>query len=351
MKPMKRLTDRRRSLKLILQSLPIALAAIVFVMYGATFLPVSTERMERSVALVEGVSYYELMSGGKPVMAFKALNDSLLPQGLTLKADSAVMTRGYCSGCWVNKYPFVPSCGGLILIANGDSAAEKRIAEANKRLPYILDMAAGRLTARVEQLERQAEETDYYMKVHNVNDDGYNVMAEFSASVKAERDKAEKLLAALKTLSASGGAEVRLVTKYALVSVDTAGTVARKACDIVTPRLTGPFRLLRTADRSMADGARAVYLHQWLLPSPAVADSVVVASYPGCTEYKFSPETGGAATFGGAVRADGRHDLPPLLAPDGALVFTKGGRLAGISSAGRIVKPSVFGFGLKELLK
>lgn len=351
MKPMKRLIDGKPVSRLILQSLPIALAAIVFVIYGATFLPASTERMERSVALVEGISHYELRLGGKPVMAFKSFNDSLQPQGLALSADSTVTTRRYLCASWVNKYPFIASCGGLLLIANDDSVAERRVLQANGRLPYILKATADRLAVKIRLLERQSEEIDYYMKVHNVNDDGYNVMAEYSARVKAQRDRTVKMLSHLNALSADKRLEVKLVTEYALLTPDTAGRMSRKTCNIVTSRHTSPFRLLQTVDRSMPDGARAVYLHQWLLPSPEAGDSVVIAAEPGCTAYKYDPTKGSPATFGGAVESAGRHDVPPLLAPDGALVFTSGGRLAGINVDGRIVKPSVFGFGLKELLK
>ena len=205
MNPMKRLTDKKTIRKRILQSLPIALAAIVVVIYGLSFLPRSAVRMERSVALVEGVTYYELRADGRPVAWFKRLGDSLTLDGLSLKADSSVMTRFYATGCWVDRYPFVPSCRGTLLVANGDSAA--------------------------------------------------------------------------------------------------------------------------------------------------AGDSLVVASVPGCTLYGFNPAEARAAVFAGTARGAMRHDVPPLLAPDGSPVFTGDGRLAGFSLRGSIVKPSFFGFGFERLFK
>ena len=56
---MKRLTDKKKALRMTLQSLPIALAAIVFIIYGATFMPSSIRKMERSVALIESISNSE----------------------------------------------------------------------------------------------------------------------------------------------------------------------------------------------------------------------------------------------------------------------------------------------------
>ena len=183
MNPMKRLTDKKTIRKRILQSLPIALAAIVVVIYGLSFLPRSAVRMERSVALVEGVTYYELRADGRPVAWFKRLGDSLTLDGLSLKADSSVMTRFYATGCWVDRYPFVPSCRGTLLVANGDSADAGRLSAAGGRLRTVLRREAARLAVAAERLGRVTEEIDYYMRVHNVNDDGFNVMAAYSEEV------------------------------------------------------------------------------------------------------------------------------------------------------------------------
>lgn len=143
---------------------------------------------------------------------------------------------------------------------------------------------------------------------------------------------------------------VELVEKYTLLTADTAGGVARTACVWLTADKTSPFMLLQTVDKRKPDGASAVYLHQWLTPVADAGDSVVVASYPGCALYGFSPAGAKAQTFKGAAAGKARHALPPLLAPDGSLVFSSGGQLEGVSVDGRIVRPSSFGFGLKRLL-
>lgn len=348
---MKRLIDRKIFFRMILQSLPIILVAVAFVIYGVSFLPVTAGQMVRSVALVESVSYYELRADGQMVLAFRSLSDGLLPEGLSLKADSSVISRSYASGFWVNRYPFIASCGGRLVIANSDSTAAKRAVMADRKLSAILNATTDSIAGLIEQLDKKAAETDYYMHVHNVNDDGYNVMAEYSASISMQKEKAGKLLVVLKSLSEKKRMEVRFITRYALITADTAGRASRTACNVITKRGTAPFCLLQTEDGAMPDGAHAVYLHQWLLPSLAPGDSIIAAAYPGCRSYKFRPEASRPALFTGAMRCNMRHDVPPLLAPDGALVFTQGGRLAGISIGGELTKPSAFGFGLKELLK
>ena len=66
-----------------------------------------------------------------------------------------------------------------MLTVNGDSTAEKKLVLANKTMPDIIRKAIGNTAESISQLERMQEEADYYMATHNVNDDGYNVMAEF----------------------------------------------------------------------------------------------------------------------------------------------------------------------------
>lgn len=351
MNPMKRLTDKKTIRKRILQSLPIALAAIVVVIYGLSFLPRSAVRMERSVALVEGVTYYELRADGRPVAWFKRLGDSLTLDGLSLKADSSVMTRFYATGCWVDRYPFVPSCRGTLLVANGDSADAGRLSAAGGRLRTVLRREAARLASAAERLGRVTEEIDYYMRVHNVNDDGFNVMSAYSEEVKAARLRTDSLSAALARLGSAGRLDVVRRTKYAVLLGDTADGVRRVECNVLTADGRKPFRLLQTADRRTPEGASSLYLHQWLTPSPAAGDSLVVASVPGCTLYGFNPAEARAAVFAGTARGAMRHDVPPLLAPDGSPVFTGDGRLAGFSLRGSIVKPSFFGFGFERLFK
>ena len=182
---MKKLTDNKKStLRIILQSLPIVLAAIVFVIYAATFLPFSTRQMENSVALVECESYYQICAGGKPVLWFKNLGDSCMPENMSIKAGQEVVTTKYSTCCWVNKYPLFPYCPGLLLTANKDSIAEKSIAAANKDMTNIIERTVRKLSAEIKQLNRKIEETDYYMKVHNVNDDGYNIMADYAKAIR-----------------------------------------------------------------------------------------------------------------------------------------------------------------------
>lgn len=347
---MKRLTDKKKILRTALQSLPATLATIVILLYATTFLPLSTEKMERSTALIEQTSYYEICSGGKPVARFRTLDDNCMPDDLYLPEDSDAIDRMFTTGCFVNKYPMFPSCRGLILSINPDSTACERLNTANKKIRDIISEKADDLKESIARIDKEQEELDYYLSIHNVNDDGYNVMADYSEQLKRRKMQTERMAAALGTMSEKKRIEIKHIKKYTLLYKDTAGATRRMVCDVMSKDSGQPFCLLQTSDRRMPDGASALYIHQWLMPHTEKEDGVISASYPGCTSHGFTPGDAAARTFAGTVTDNGGHDIPRLLAPDGSPVFTADGRFAGISYKGAILPASTFGFKFKKLL-
>lgn len=349
MRLMRRLTDNRRIIKLILQSLPAVLVAIALVMYGLTFLPRSVERMGRSVALIEYVSYYEIDAAGKPMAWFKAFGDSLLLEEMSLKVDTTVMNRQYINGVWVNKYGFIPSCRGLVLTTFPDSMECERLALANKNVSVLLQKTADNMKKGIERIDSETDETEYFLSIHNVNDDGYNIIAEYSAGLKDRKEKVENILSVLKGLTAKTGLSVRMIKKYTLLYRDTSGTVRRIACNVLTKDGHGPFCLLQIIGKKTPDGVKPVYLHNWFSPSVCKGEAVIIAAYPGCMESRFTPETSQSKTFSSTADSEMHHNIPPLISPDGSPIYTERGFFIGINYKGAIVKPDCFGFGLKKL--
>lgn len=189
---MKKSTNRKRTSRIILQSLPAVPVAIVVVIYVMSLMPRSTKKMERGAALIEHKSYYELTVSGKPVAWFDALTDSCISDNIMLSADSSVTKRSIINGCWVNKYAFMPSCHGMILTTDPDSMAYKTLAAANKNIGNVIKNTAERLESAIKSLSKKDEELRYYLSVHNVNDDGYNTMAYLDGRLKQQKEQAEK---------------------------------------------------------------------------------------------------------------------------------------------------------------
>lgn len=349
MRLMKKLINSRITLKQILQSLPIVLAAIAFVIYGLSFLPYSISRMGKSTAIIEYTSYYTIDNNGKHIIWFKTLTDSLLPEDMALAADTSTTNKSYITGCWINRYPFFPSCKGRILSIYPDSASYEKTTTANKSLASIIGKKINKIEERIQLLDKQAEEIEYYLSVHNVSDEGYNTIAAYSANVKTQKEKEEKLLSTMKSLIGQKGLSVHLNEKYTLLYIDTSGTTQRKTCLRKTKVSGKPFILLQTEDKKMPDNTTALYLHKWFIPNADAEDIVISAAHFGSTQQGFSMKASSAKTFQGKIKSDYKHDIPPLLAPDGSPIFSKSGFFMGISYKGNIIRASEFGFGLKHL--
>ena len=350
MKQMKKSIDKKTIFRKIMQSLPAASAAIAFVIYGTTFLPFSADRMKSSVALRESVSYYEILSGGKPLVYCRCLGDSCLPEGLSPTAGQEVMTKSYATACWVNRYPLFPSCPGLLMTAVNDSAEVKAETLANRDIRQTIKRTADRLAERLKNLENSADETNYYLSVHNVNDDGYNVMAEYSEQIKEKISTAAAMLTTLRSIQDKSQTEIRRVSRHTLLYINASGDTVRTACRMLTPDHGQPLRLMQTADKEKPDGASAIYLHTWLSPVPDAGDTVFVASITGCSLHGNTAPAVTPKVFAGTATGCCGHDLPPLLAPDGSPVFSRWGIPAGISFGGIIINPAETGFALKRLL-
>lgn len=347
---MRKSINRKRALRITLQSLPALPVAIVLIIYVMSFLPCSTEKMERGVALIEYKSYYELTVSGKPVAWFDTLTDSCMSENIMLSADSSITKRSIINGCWVNKYPFIPSCHGMILTADPDSTCHKTLADANKNIANVIKKTAERLENEIKSLNKKDEELKYYLSVHNVNDDGYNTMAYLDGRLKQQKEQAEKALEVIKKAEAAKKTGIRLVSKYTLLYKDTAENIVRIACNTITPASEKPFRIVQTSDKKTPDNISATYLHQWFAPATDAERDIIAASYPGCTLSRYDTDGAKAATFSGKATGKSLHDIPPMLAPDGSAIYTSDGRMMGISYKGKIICTKNFGIALKNLL-
>jgi len=350
MRPMRRLTDKNRIIKISLQSLPAVLAAIAILLYGLTFLPVSQRGMERSVALVEHVSRYEITAGGKPVAWFRAFGDSLSLDGVTASAAQVSAECRLITGVWVNRYSFMPSCRGRILIPALDTAAGKTLSAANKDVAFVIQRALADNERLLSRLERTQAKLRYYLDTHNVSDEGYNTMAAYAAAVDSSRHDAERLDSVLKGLDSKAQVGIRHIEQYTLLYSGDGWKTSRKVCRDVTKDGARQFRIVQTEDQTLPADAEALYFHRWLLPSVKPGAEVITAAYHGSSQSGFSTEKLRAGRFHGMIATDGGHDVPPLFAPDGSPVFTKGGRLMGITIGGKVCQAKSFSFGFNDLL-
>lgn len=309
-------------LSVVILLVALAVAAALWVTW-----PHSDAEARRSVALVVTRSWYEIDSDGRPVAYFRDLGGDSVALGATLSADEAVSERP-AAGCWIHRYVSLPSCEGRLVTVAG-------------RLPGRLQADARRLAAhtcdslrrRIADLSHEQTELRYYLRVHGVQDNGYQEIAALAADHAAVLAGLRRVLAVLDSLPSAARLSVRRRATYRAYLRTPENRLARVDCRLVTALGDGSLMLLRTADGRTPEGAEAAVVLPWRTDS--VAD-VVAPSYGGIGA-GLAADTAAAVTVVGGRLAGSRHDFPPVLVADGSPVFTLRGHFAGIVSGGRVV--------------
>ena len=169
----------------------------------------------------------------------------MLPVSLTHDLARLTPNRQYLNGCWINRWPLLPSCHGTLLTvlpddgegtsgedfltgddeginpksgnnrANGNSKnpadrKNKDLTDEEVESPTAAKTKAPKgenedtISRSIRQLERSIgqqkrtnDELQYYLLVHNVNDEGFHTMAAYAEQLKLQLAEQERLYNAL----------------------------------------------------------------------------------------------------------------------------------------------------------
>ena len=95
--------------------------------------------------------------------------------------------------------------------------------------------------------------------------------------------------------------------------------------------------VLQTSDSSTPDWAKPAKLLPWNVSTPR---PVLSAATPGLGVRGIESDTVTPIIVQGTMQASGQHNLPRLLAPDGAPVYTSRGHFIGVVNGKKIVSRS-----------
>ena len=175
-------------------------------------------------------AYYTLEADGKPLAYFADYVDSSFVGG-SINKDSihtrCITQRGY----WVNRLPVVPSCHGRILIRWN----YKPLTIVNLKGNGVLQLIRQTMTqmdSELDGLQTKRNEMGYYLRVHSVQDYGYNKIAEYHTEVVQQMDSLRRMMKVLDSLSTSSAQlRIRQQNRYAIQ------TSSKKAKPTVCNRL------------------------------------------------------------------------------------------------------------------
>lgn len=139
---------------------------------------VHTDKNKVEAARVHVESYisYDMVQNGKVVLTFE--QDTL----------SGV-------GYFVNKWDFTPTCQGRVWVNIDNSVWQNKYKGANPQ--HLLEEMTNIQDSIYKDAKWKLAELRYYVKSHNVTDEGYNMISRYEAQEKVVCDSAKKMLDSL----------------------------------------------------------------------------------------------------------------------------------------------------------
>lgn len=302
-----------------------------------SFWPLSAQQMKRSVAIVTCQSWYEMVHKGKTILYFSDIASDTALVHPSLQQDSCVRTT-YSTGVWVNSCFFIPSCRGrmITVMAKPDEISRQ---DAWK----LIEKEKERNEKRIRQLRAQLKELNYYLRIHNVHDEGYNTVAAYA--YKKEDEKAHCM---------------RLAQLFNTVQQADRPQLIRKAVYTAYYRLpNGEYQQVRMREVGSSKQCQTVLLQTVERKTPAgvaplsiffvngKSHGAALAVGYGGLGVKELGTTHASCSIIPTTLHDNQHDLPAVLGGDGSPVFSTRGYFIGITRGNEVITRSQ----LRDLLR
>lgn len=159
--------SRKKVILSVLLLVVVALAGVV----GWQLKPASADEMKRCMLVVERTSWQAICADGRPILFFDSLSTDNKPHGVTAYRDSA-LHRHHMAGCWINTLPLLPSCKGRVACVDVTPKKHGRITADS-----LLVFCQRSVKDQLRTLQQQHDELAYYLRVHGVQDNGYQHIA------------------------------------------------------------------------------------------------------------------------------------------------------------------------------
>lgn len=306
-----------------------------------SYWPSSRKQMERSVAFVEYKCFYRVSVNGRPVLYFNKLDSDSTLVGVHLSPREASVT-GYTAGCWIHRFSLVPSCYGRIVAAIPSMSSKATMQMVEKNFASIIMKNKALVQEQLKDLTKESAEMKYYLRVHSVQDEGYNFISAYAQKLYAGRDSAAKVLEVMNKVDSVKHVQVAFVKDFTVVYRDKNGKQQRTHCHVDKRAKIQGLVVLQTDDGSTPPGVVAQHFRH-LLPWPAGKGSqIFAAGIIGLHEDGFDMlHANGRITPGvlaGRLGRTAAHNVPAILSQSGAPVFSENGFFLGINLNGKVVR-------------
>lgn len=327
---------RRHNPRLKLMTWVILLLAIIaWVTWN--FWPSSARQMKRSVAIVTCQSWYEMVHKGKTILYISDIATDTALVRPSLQQDSCVRTT-YSTGVWVNSCFFIPSCRGrmITVMAKPD--------EINRQDAWkLIEKEKERNEKRIHQLRAQLKELNYYLRIHNVHDEGYNTVAAYAYEKEDEKAHCMRLARLFDTVRQAD--RPQLIRKAVYTAYYR---LPNGECQRVRMREVGSSKqcqtvLLQTIGRKTPTGVAPLYI---FFVNGKSHGAALAVGYGGLGVKELASSDASCSIIPTTIH-DNRHDLLAVLGGDGSPVFSTRGYFIGITKGNEVITRSQ----LRDLLR
>ena len=314
----------------------LTLVAVALGVVAWMLVPSSEDGMLRSVAIVEQATWQEISVDGKPQLYFSASAGDTALLGVTANRDSALHRRRV-AGCWINRWMLVPSCSGRLLTIALATPPAPRLKDDST----IVALCRQSVAVQLKTLKAQKSELDYYLRVHGVQDNGYQTIAALAARVALAYGDVSRAGHMLDSLVRGGQHRLGISSRTAYTALlrDASGKLTRVPLTVVDYGRSRKTMVLQTSGGNTPDGASALAFTPWRMQPRR---GVIAVGYPGLGEPGLECDTVSPIVVPGNLGTGGVHDLPRLLVPDGSPVFTRKGRFVGIVHGNSVLREPIF---------
>ena len=172
-----------RKKRLLLSFIVLCLVVIAWFVYRLW--PTDTTQAKRALVQVQHQRYYQLSDTKGNKLFFSSLNSDSLLEGAAWNERDVRPSKWITDGFWVNKTWLYPSCNGEIVTAVTDSSHVM----ANKLEGLLLvSNQLNKSKRQLNSLKHQQNELRYYLRVHGVQDMGYNIVAGYANDIHLQCD-------------------------------------------------------------------------------------------------------------------------------------------------------------------
>ena len=252
----------------------IAAAAILALLAAAWLTyriwPDDGERALRAHTQITLCRYYQIGDKRGNQLYFAAIGKDSLLQELTWNAQKIRSRDSHADGFWANRSWIYPSCGGRIIAIMPD---EHTPAAADIPPSILITNQLRAEKLKLAKLCHLLTELKYYLRVHGVQDEGYDIVAKYTTNALLRKDTLAKNIALLERMAKNPNITIRRADRYVTTYQTPDGKTAQTACRIVA-RGAHHKLLLRTNDGKTPDGVKAISIMPWTTDTPGALSAM-----------------------------------------------------------------------------